>query len=940
MTTQKTRENKKGKGRVIIVGLLIGLTLVAALLTFFLSTIVKIKLEAVLNDRLGHPQRIASLHIGLFPRPLVVIRGIELHLNNSQTADVPSNVQIILPEIRLGTAKSLWELAMTKDLVEILFDVDSPQIQITQLTLQKSNDSNSSQILTAAKDDQGEQSFLLPDLSKTRDISLTLHIQNGNITYRKPTESPSDLPLVQVSNLDLRFLIPQLKMYSAQLQFSGESSVNFPQFQIKGPTQFNIEVGLANNELTVSKASGELFHLNLALQGRQNIQTHAGNWDLRLSAPDLSQMPKLPSFLPQGEWSGKIFAGITAQSHSITSGWNTHFVLRGDELSGSLNVENNQLAAKGKIRSTFNLSGSTSIDENNPEQSVDALKVESLKLFADLTQLNIKKNDLFFKPANIPLKVELDGSGSKAQVFLKKFAMQFANLMSSANGLYMEKAASRIEFNIQKTNLSGWEKFFPSLLSTNKLAFIPSSTSVELQGTISGQMNQLNSPLFNISNLTINTKKNSLTAKGSISGISTPQINLAIFTHLNDFAEILNLGGIHETLPIEIQANKEGLTANTLIQGKYDRKNGLTNSPLIIKTIVSTDIGSLHLTRKKSAKKNSDLPSSNSQMESPSNAPPTGALPNWPLFQSAQADLAVKIGTFNFIDKNKDASKLNINGLKTNFRYRNGNIEFNGGADQIFGGKVQVSNLKANLHQANTNINFSSTTNNINLEQATNWASEEWRGLVRGFLNSRLSVDCLNCSKLNFIDKIKANGSIEIKNGFLSTIQLDQIINEKLSQIPALSKGNRLNSKGVAAQITSTLKLQMPNVYLDQFHFLTPENNELEASGRIGLDKSIELEGKAHLATTSIGGSIRAANSDSQGRFVIPIKIQGNLLKPEAKIAQDAVEKILQNTANYEVNKAKEKVKATIEKEGQKLKDELEKNGKKQLEDLKKRLGF
>ena len=96
------------------------------------------------------------------------------------------------------------------------------------------------------------------------------------------------------------------------------------------------------------------------------------------------------------------------------------------------------------------------------------------------------------------------------------------------------------------------------------------------------------------------------------------------------------------------------------------------------------------------------------------------------------------------------------------------------------------------------------------------------------------------------------------------------------------------------SEISVLFTLLDSNMNLLDFKLLTPAKNELLAKGILALpSQNINVSGTAYLADAPIGGDIRAANSDAQGRFVVPFALQGNLRKPEASFAQKTIQDLV-----------------------------------------------
>jgi hypothetical protein len=174
-------------------------------------------------------------------------------------------------------------------------------------------------------------------------------------------------------------------------------------------------------------------------------------------------------------------------------------------------------------------------------------------------------------------------------------------------------------------------------------------------------------------------------------------------------------------------------------------------------------------------------------------------------------------------------------------------------------------------------------------------------------------------SQPDFMSQLRSAGKVNLKNALISSLQIDDIINDKISKIPGIGKQKPVASKGVAAEMWSQFSLAKGILNVLDFRMLTPEKNELLAKGSLEIaSKNINLQGTAYLANAPVGGDIKLANSDSQQRFVIPFMLQGNLLKPEASFAQKSIEEILKNTLNYVAKRETESFKKDMKEDPKK----------------------
>jgi len=173
-----------------------------------------------------------------------------------------------------------------------------------------------------------------------------------------------------------------------------------------------------------------------------------------------------------------------------------------------------------------------------------------------------------------------------------------------------------------------------------------------------------------------------------------------------------------------------------------------------------------------------------------------------------------------------------------------------------------------------------------------------------------------------------SSGKINVKQGHLSTVSFDQMVNKKLAEFPIVAKllGSepKVGTKGVSLGLGSDFSLAKGRFELKTLTALTPEKNEMRVAGWIQKDMRVDLKGDVFLADTPIGGSFRQANSDKTGRLVVPVHITGSLKEPSLAIAESVIREMTQKTVDLEAKKLKNTVK---DKAVDAIKEELKKRG-------------
>jgi hypothetical protein len=607
------------------------------------------------------------------------------------------------------------------------------------------------------------------------------------------------------------------------------------------------------------------------------------------------------------------------------------------------------------------------------------LRLNSGFAAADLSQMAISKKDVFNKAKGVPLVFSASGSGTAKSGKLEKLDFKFANLALRAAGDIKSEAgqSSSISIEVDRTDLSGWEAHFPPLagapvkgtlelkgkiggdlhkpemlaivlkplalenveanlewkskdgLTTLKgpvkansraeLSTIGSdlrSADLALNADLSGlaivsrELNKkIGVPLtfgisgaqrgsqIEIKSALLKLGQSAVNVSGTVSSPQKPRVALKINTQGLQLAELASMSTRLEAMGLA------GTAGGTMeITGIYDFKEGLEKSPLRAKGDLFARIPVYKMERAHPSPEPTPAPQKEQEKPAP-------LLPNWPIAQTAVVKVDVQIGEFAYGD-------LLAKGIKSVAQLANGNVQGSAEIRNVFSGSVKIPKFQTKLNTSLSDLTTDLEISHLDIQAAAAFVSPAWRELVKGSASGRMSAVIPHPSHPNFVERVVAGGTLNLKNGFVSTLQLDQVLNESLAKIPGIGAGNQLNSNGVAADISLDFKTEKKFLVIKKFGFVTPERNELTAQGKIGFDASIELIGEAALATAPVGGSIRAANSDKTGRFVVPLRIKGNLMKPEAAFAQETVNLLLKRTAEHEGKKKLDELQDNLKKKG------------------------
>lgn len=307
----------------------------------------------------------------------------------------------------------------------------------------------------------------------------------------------------------------------------------------------------------------------------------------------------------------------------------------------------------------------------------------------------------------------------------------------------------------------------------------------------------------------------------------------------------------------------------------------------------------------------------------------------WPMLAKSRITTTLDVGRMNI-------GPSVLLGLSAKAELRDGSVVGQAKLNDAFGGPLQIFELAVRdipkQTDASLEMKLRGRFQKLSLSRIGEFVDPKYRSMFAGSTSGTFSAGVFPLSSAPLLDTLKAEGDAGITNGFVSTVRFDDLVNKKLASIPGLGSQASVNSKGATADIKMQFGLVEKSLRLKAFSMVTPEKNALTLTGSVRSDLVAALEGKAFLVNTPVGGSVRAANSDAQGRLVVPIKIEGLLTSPTLTIAEDAVKTMLQKTLEHEGKK----LKSNVENEAKKFIDQQKGNAADRLkEELKKRgIGF
>lgn len=434
-----------------------------------------------------------------------------------------------------------------------------------------------------------------------------------------------------------------------------------------------------------------------------------------------------------------------------------------------------------------------------------------------------------------------------------------------------------------------------------------------------------------IETLSLKAKDLSLTANGTAQRGKTPetwQIDWATSTRASLFA-LYSL--IPKLQSFRGKAPSGNLAAEVKLRGPYSQTAGLVQSPLAPSGTLSLKLPVFLLLSPQAKPAAATAAVASGEPD----ADPTDAL-RWPVLANANIAVTADIGQVKL-------ATTTIRGVTATARLQGDAVTGQAKMASAFGGQMAIDSLKASALSKQTDaslaVQVGGRFSKLSLSALGEFFDPKLKSLVAGHATGQFSAGLRPLNKAPLQSTSTVSGTLQIADGFISSVRLDQLINQKLAAIPGLgSSAARVASKGATANISAQYRYENSALQLGRFLLTTPEKNALELTGSLKSDFWALLEGKAALTDAPVGGSVRAANSDASGRLVVPVKIDGFLNNPNISIAESAIKEMLAKTLEYEAGKAKKHFEGEAKKVIDQKKNEAVDRVK---EELKKRgIGF
>lgn len=963
------KDMKKFLIATLVTWVLIGIAAVVTAKVYldpYLKQLIEQKGSEAINGKIS----ISSAETHFIPLSLV-IKGLDL----SQSTQSNAKLKVTVPETEI----SIHVLKLLKKTAAIQVKLVSPRIEFEKLvTLEaskKTESSNSTDASTGA-------SLFKQLQQKPYLLALNFTILDGVILYKSPEQS------IELNDIDIMVDMPSPQ--SEWIAKAG-SDINYGAYKV--PVFIQTQLQVEKDLLVFTNTKANISGVDLALSGAVNLETLAAKIELDSKIPQIESLHAPVDTGCAKLKSGSIDLKINAETKESFSSPTAFGKIHLQKVKTTLACDIQSAVLNGSAdidtELQFKYGPALSFDKLKFKSDLSAVEIKYKDLFRKsekkvfYVDIEASQSDekVYLKDSTVTLdkfKIKANGLISYAKGSISDIGITLAKTdLKGLEEMFPILASQPVEGeaelsakikgdltspmdldvdinplslrNIKASfawqsgqdklakklkgpmglNISGMLKAHGAELQNAKLLINLDLSKFEIQTpyfiktaqnilTLNIEAEHKQNKVF-IKNGVIQLPGGAVKVTGSLSSPQKPILDFNFKTERTRIEPLIKLMPAMNGYKVIGTAD-----ANVTLIGQYDFTGGVEKSPLSMKGQIKLffDDITTPIKPKTPVPKSGEVANEGTVTSEP-------ILESWPLYKNSNIQISSNIKHIKY-------DSLLISGVSTNHSFVAGKLLSSGSIQSLFGGKFLLKNSSYNLLEKSPTLDFAGSAQNLQIDQAVTWLSNEWKDLMRGAASGQFQFKIIHSSIKDHLKASKGSGQFEIKNGFLSTLSFDQMANEKISKIPGLSSRTdlKLNSKGAAGDMSASFDLALGKVNFSKFNIITPEKNEMRARGWVDLDKSIDLSADVFLSDPPVKGSVREANSDASGRLVVPIRISGNVFSPQLDITNDTAKVLLEKTAKLEASKLQKKFTVEAQKQGQKLGNDLKNEAEKKLKNL------
>ncbi len=815
------------------------------------------------------------------------------------------------------------------------------------------------------------------------DLNIDFEIRNLNLKIERLLENLSS-EIYEAKKTSLKVLLPSVNQpFTLSLNTMLKAPAYFSQ---EIPFQLNGQILWAQKWIQVLQGQVQIAGIQGQTAGRVTTDLSYHDWNLSVETKDLAQIPIQQLKLPVSSWSGALVSKMKIQKAGTTAPWTGQGEVKLSQVALQVLFQNEKIKYQGPI----SLNVESKIELKNSEFSIPEIHFSG-----DATQAELNVPQLLNKPANTALKAQLKGAWLHETFYIQESQVQFDRLMAAIKGQLSLMVPSDVSLQIPVVDVSSFEKLILPLAAyplkgslSADLRFAgkmdePKNLRIQIndlkaqniQGSIAwtkqDQSMEIVGPFVlnleargriekmmpvgliaagraDLSSMKIRYKELYTKSSGQKmmvqfqtaqkgQGIELKQTRVS--SSFGDFVasgqlplnmtDAFDLQLLIQNFQFDPASKSVPLIAQYLTSGSFSgsvRSRGkMSQDDFLQSSIQTTAQIDLKIPSFKWAP--AEVSKGKEDIVKKEKYEPKPFLERKALFDGLVLNFSAQIGRFDFKD-------LPIHGLTLKSNMKNGVLMAQGDIKKIFEGSVQIPLLKVPLYDKEPVIQSAAKVKGIDLTSALTWGMPQFKDLASGLANADVQVKTNLPQHPEFMQRLEAEGQVSLPEGKMPTLRFVSMVKTALSKIPQIGQKVPDDIGPLEAAIETQFSFKKAILNLKNFDAITTQKDQIQVSGTLGFDKQVDLQGNAAIQNAPVSGSFKEANSDAQGRLVVPIMVKGNLMEPQLGFVDKTIQAMIQKTLDLETQKLKNKAQA----EAQKFADQKKKEAEAELEKQKKKI--
>lgn len=763
-----------------------------------------------------------------------------------------------------------------------------------------------------------------------------------------------------------------------------------------GGVDYKIPLTLSSKEVFFHKEVLSAKNVNMSFsglnmmfkEGFSNFGKNEHEWSTHFEIADLGKLPTLPDFLPAGQWEGS----LKGQLQLRKSGGAPPFVsvsLVTSPVKGQISVKNETASVEGVVDTQMQLSF----------VHFGKFKLDALKGHIDLSGSKVSYLNFLDKPAGVSLGGEIHASFKNEILQVESLSAHLHNLKLNIFGKMgqIKGKSSALNLSVEKTSLSGFEKYLPLVSSS------PLSGFIDLEAEVGGNLSDF--PHLNLKVIQFHVqdvagflefadKDHSIKASGPFrlnvdgsfnlvkSEVDSSQLKFSVNADQLNFeysdkiqkktGAPLRWSGALSSKEKSVTLSKSSLKTSGLSVNYEGEVSLLGETPEFDLKLDLHEFNKSYLEKvwRRLQEFVSEV-TAKGKLRAKGAYAPDRSFENWPLKLEGDLVLALPLikiesdfETENSLAPSKGVpppppilagweifqhsdlfvklyidkfiyNKFLFEDARLDAIYKSGNMSLKGRVNKAYDGHLIVDSLSFDALKSLPDLLFSFQFKNFNSQRFINENFENHKDTVQGRMNLTLKGKT-PYPYGDWLENLVAKGSVQIKEASFPTFRFDDLANESLAKIPGLGAEQNFQPRSQKVFLSANYSMAKGRVFLKKIDLQSSDNSQAQLDGVVDLDLNCKFDGRLALSRAMVRGSAFAANKDAANRFVAPVTVRGNLLQPNFIFSRETVDELLSKALKYETNLVQVKAKTELDKRAEQ--EELERLEKKRLRSKTKSL--